>query len=208
MIVRVQGAKEFKNGQEILKKFGKQIPYVSMRALNTLGGEIRVEEIKDAERVFTIRRKGFLTNPRTGFMRKFASKENLTAEVYSKFGPFELHESGGVRTPRRNANLAVPKRGNLNVSHSKIIPATKRPAALRATNKAFMKRIKGTFGIWKRVGDTIRLLYAFTKAARIRSVFHFGENAEKLVNKRYKKVFGQELSKAIAEAKMKGWEIN
>ena len=199
-----------------------------MRPLNVMAGEVRENPIENvAPRAFTIRKKSFLTNSRTGFRREFAKKDNLTASVFSEYDRFELHDRGGMRIGR-GGPLKIPQKSNLGVGNAQIIPKSKRPSALvgrgsalsrlmgaakkssKSAGRSFTQTVNGKRGIWQRTGDArlpIRLLYSFNASARIKALFGFYREGERLISKKYNRIFGTELSAAIASAKAKGWEV-
>lgn len=212
MELQLDGVPSAENALKMIAEFGRQIPYASSVALNQLATEIRGDTITNlAPSRFIIRNKTFLTNRRTGFNVEYSHKTRLATRIYSNYEPWVLHEEGGMKKPR-GRHLAIPQRENIGVDLAKIIPQGKRPKALLRRPRTFDQTMpSGKRGIWQRTSGErypIKLLYAFSQLARIRKIFGFVQNGARLVSKKYQRIFGETLAKAIAEAKAKGWRLS
>ena len=182
----------------------KQVPFATALALTTTA--------KDVQRAETVQLTKKLDRP-TPFTKrsmgiKAATKRRLTAEVFIKriqARYLQWQIFGGVR---RGSLLTVPKQQKVNVSGN--IPALKKKKPVwrkgrTTTKKSFVKTIRGTRGVWERIGgkhaQKIRLLVAFEDSLTYRKRFPFFKIAEGVVRNRFVKNFNAALARALRTAR-------
>lgn len=183
----------------LISRYASQIPFATSRAINELAKEVRLHIIDEyLPGKFTIRRRSLLTNRQVGVRMQFSNKRNLEALVYSKFEPWRLFEQGGEQRARRKVRT-IPNREALGVDVKQLIPRSKRAKALRRQHSVFQMTTKsGLSGLWRRVGDDLKLLYVYKNVVKIKRWIDTQAEAAVIVTKRYAYHFGQQLGKAIA----------
>ena len=175
----------------------KQINYGTMKGLNQTAKDTQKEIQYKAQKVFTDRKKWYQASSPIGIKVKWAKRDNLTAEVYTKayFGP--LQDEGGTKTAFKG-HIAVPTT-NVQPTKSSSIPKALRPENLKNSfiitsrsgkkllciraavgqNARGQQRILGKNLLKKTgTGKGFLVMYILTKSVRIKRTDFFEKTAE------------------------------
>jgi hypothetical protein len=189
----------------------KQLPFAMKKALDRLaisGREVMAQEYRGE---LTIRNKGLL---RKGIQVNFANKRDwpfIRSEVgvLDDFGFMADHVTGMERQARSSKGRAIPTKDQTSkrMSSGKM-PNNQKPFALlnRKGSKAFliMAKNNGRRLIAERIGKerrAIKVLYGFSKNAKIRDNVGLQSAVEIMFNKSFNRILGEELARAIATKK-------
>lgn len=157
---------------------------------------------------FTLRGSWFKQGNKYGIKVKPAKREDLTAEVRTNADWLELHEKGGMKTPR-GQNLAIPTK-NVRRNKKDIITKGNRPKALRNKNtfvmqtsrgKVLFQRFKRKIGTYKGEPTKLRALYNLQPRARIKRASTFFVPIGKVVRRRLDANIAAGVKKAFATMK-------
>lgn len=107
----------------------KQINYGTMKGINQTAKDTQREIQYKAQKVFTNRKPWYQASSPIGIKVKWATRDNLTAEVTTKARFGELQDKGGTKLPYGN-HIAVPT-ANVRPTKSSIIPKALRPENLK-----------------------------------------------------------------------------
>jgi hypothetical protein len=176
----------------------KQIPFATAKALTDTAKDARAAIVEHLQGEFTLRTAWWKQGNKYGINVKAAKKNDLAAEVFTRAQWMELHETGGVKIPRRR-NLAIP---STFVKRSKkdLITKANRPRALK---NSFVRRSKtGQETIFQRINKKqIRPMYFLEKQAQIQPAFRFYHTASRVVNERWAQNFEKAIEFAIRTAR-------
>lgn len=197
MEIKIEGLdKIIKNLDDMAKK---QVPFATARALTKTAEDARDEIVKDLPGKFTLRTSWWKPRTRYGFNVKPAKKTDLKAEIFTQAPWMQIHEVGGIRTPERSRELAIP---TLQVRRTKrqLIGASQRPRALK---KSFVKITRtGQKVLFQKVGKKgIKPMYLLEPKARIKPVLRFVETAKKIITQRFESNFTKSFEDAMRTAK-------
>jgi hypothetical protein len=185
---------DFERRANELSAAADQVPFALARSLN--------QAVEDAQTVLivstwpksvTVRNTSFM---RAALRRRFASKHNLTAEIYDTLhrGHLKEHAIGGTKTAR-GANIAIPSRdiplGSSGVSKSN------RPAALIARTAKRALRITPR-GIYVGKGGRLTLKYALRRSVPIPADVPFESDFAAAVRSGVRTSFPYFIKKAMA----------
>tara|TARA_B100001179_G_scaffold225397_1_gene205232 strand:+ start:129 stop:731 length:603 start_codon:yes stop_codon:yes gene_type:complete len=172
----------------------KQIPFATSRALNDTAIDGQKSIIAAIPRIFKSRKKWWLKQQPTGIKVKFSNKRDLTATVHTSAYFAEIQEKGGIKTPKRGRNLAIPT----NDVPKKYRTSHGAKDMMREKNNVFST----PKGVFKRTGKKkLTLLWSLAPTAKIKARFGFVKILEKVVKRRFKKHFETRLRQAMATAK-------
>jgi len=221
-LITLDGIPSVDKSLKLMADFSDQLPYATSVAMNNTLLEMQKGEINNIREKFTVRKNWFKPGMATGVNLKFASKQKLEGRIYNRARFVVGHEEGEQRTAEGNPMIAVPQKVNLGLDKQQIIPKNKRPKALVGKSledklgklkRNTLRRVRtfeatmpsGQSGIWQRLTNgrlPIRLLYAYKKVAKIRKVLAFIPTGLSIYEKKYKKMFGDALGKAIATRRL------
>lgn len=205
--IEIFAKKDFLKLQKQLGEFNrKQLPYALAQALNELAIDSRPiiqESFKDK---LTIRNKSLL---KKGVQINFAKKADWPY-IQSEIGlPMEFeflaeHVTGADRKGRSSHGRAVPIA--ITRAASGKIAKSQRPSALLKKKNVYAIKTRGGKEIIIRREDKkerypIKIMYGFTKNAKIKGDVAFETGVTNMFNSRYDMLLGKHLSKAIANAK-------
>ncbi|GAB4240820.1 MAG: hypothetical protein OHK0028_19050 [Deltaproteobacteria bacterium] len=184
-----------------IRNLPKQLRYATAVTLTRSAEHAQDAILARTRDVFTIRRNWLTPGYKFGINRKAATKDDLSAEVFSRAPWMLRHEEGGLKLPKKEY-LAVPQEG-VKRTKKDLIPAGQRPKAL-----------KRSFVIWKtrsgpmlfqRTGrgksSTIKPMYAFEKSVHIEARWRFVKTGMAVVKKVYGKIFSAALKDALETAR-------
>jgi len=181
----------------------KQVPFATSRAINDVLFEARKEEM--------VQIPNFIDRPNPFTKRAFkVEKSHKKQKVINgsliikpiQWDYLQHQVKGGVRRERM---ITVPVEQKVNKYGN--IPGLKRKKPIwrrgqGVTRGTFVGTLKGTYGVWGRVGrDKLRLLVAFINEARYKKILPFKEIAKKVVDKRFDDLFDKHIIRAIKTAK-------
>ncbi len=184
-----------------VRNLPKQLRYATAVALTRSAEHAKESILSRTRDVFMIRKNWLTPGYKFGINRKAATKDDLSAEVYSRAPWMLRHEEGGIKLPKKEY-LAVPQEG-VKRTKKDTIPAGQRPKALR---RSFIiwKTTSGPM-LFQRVGrgkaSTIKAMYAFEKSAHIEARWQFIKTGIATVKKVYAKIFAAALKDALETAK-------
>lgn len=169
----------------------KQIPFATSTALNKTAVEAQ-ESIQAAiPHIFNSRKKWWGKNQRTGIRVRFAKKDRLIAKVYTTAYFARIQEDGGIKAPKQGKHIAVPTDDT--------------PRRMRKSNalrQADSRVFKAGSSIYMRKSKKkIVRLYSLTPQATIKKRFGFVVMAEKVVMRRFEKLFHNQLEYALRTAR-------
>lgn len=163
----------------------RQIPFAVAASLTAVT-KIAQAEVRDhINETFTIRRKsgGFASS----IAVKPATKQSLTAEVYTMARFAALQQIGGLRQPQ-GSNLAIPSYQNLS--------EVKMRRSARSIADAFeMKLQDGQMALVRRKGKSLQFLYFLRKQADVTKRFKMIE----IVTETARREFARTLEAKIRE---------
>lgn len=172
----------------------QQIPYASSRALNDTAIDAQSAVIRAIPHVFNNRKRWWLKQQPTGIKVKFSNKRDLVASVFTRAYFAFMQEKGGIKTPFRGKNLAIP---------TALVPKKYRNSSGAKDMISEKSNVFATpRGVFKRVGKKkVALMWSLSPFARIKKRFGFEMIVEKIVRRRFKRNFEVRLKQAIATAK-------
>lgn len=155
----------------------RQIPFAVAATLTTTA-KMAQSHVRDHIREsFTIRRKsgGFISS----IAIKPATKQNLSAEVYTMARFAALQQVGGLRKPQ-GSNLAIPSYQNLSEIKSRR-SARQISEAFKITDK------RGQVALARRTGKGLQFLYFLRKQADIPKRFRMIEIVTETAKKEFER---------------------
>lgn len=175
----------------------KQLDFAAARALTETAESGADASRKAVRSTFTTRGRWYEPGNRFGVRARPARKGDLTSAVETAADWLELHETGGVKTPR-GGHLAVPT-ANVRRSKRQTIPKSQRPGNLRG---AFVRQTRsGPVLFQRKSGGGLVALYGLESRARIRRQSTVVEPVTKVVERRFGSIFDKALSHALETAK-------
>jgi hypothetical protein len=180
----------------------RQLPFAAANALTKTARLVQREETSAISQVFD--RPTPFTQRAVGV--KPARKTDLTSEVFIKpiqAAYLKLEETGGVRTPKKQA-LLLPAKIALNQYGNIPKGALQR---LKGRRDIFIGQVKGIGGVWQRMPSSrgqphrLKLLIAFKPRAAYRPRFGFNPRAKAVITAAFPLILREELAHARATAK-------
>lgn len=179
--------------------FADQIPFVTSVALNNTAFDARQgvqgQILRDVDKPtrFTINAPRF----------KRSNKRNLTAVVFIPDKQWQYLErliNGGVKHPKGTA-LAISQHAKKNQYGN--IPRGAIGRAL-ARQDTFSGTVRGTPGIWQRVGKgKLKLLYVYSKSATYKGgSFDYLKSVQRVVDLKFNEHFTKAFKQAIKTARL------
>ena len=206
---------DMKPVQEMLARAGREMPFAIAKGLTKTAQDVQAKVIADLPSKFTLRTGWYKPNTPLGFKIEKATKQNMTATVFTRAPFMQLQEEGGERKHFRGRRLAVPfleqqgrKPGVIyGVKRTKrdLIMKSQRPRNLAA--KAFT--IKGKHGdlLAVRQGrgkrSVLRIMYALEQVVQIKKRLGFAETARMVVNAVWRRNLEDAIDYALRTSKAK-----
>lgn len=186
----------------------KQFRFAVAKALTTTAADVQKEVRKNMPERFTLRRQWVVQ----GIRFEKATKENLTATVYSKDVFMGRQETGGTKTPKFDNHLAIPMRAVRRTKSAMINPADlpanlgkaeftvkrgKKEATRRGAGGSVFKIVSGgrTF-LCRRRNGKVELLYMLVSKAQVKKRLGLGDDGMRVARAK----FSQNLQDAIEYA--------
>lgn len=184
----------------------KQLPYAVAKALNELAVEARPIVQEQFRHELTVRNRGLL---KKGIQINWAQKNDWPfaqseVGIPESFEFLSQHVTGAVRRGMSVFGRAVPV--DIKRSSSGKVPAGMKPSALLRKKNTFIIKSRGGKEIiarreTKKERYPIKLMYGFTKNAKIRDKVTFQAEVTNMFSSRFDLVLGKNLAKAIASIK-------
>jgi hypothetical protein len=200
------GTKQIEKGLDDLAK--SQLKYATSRAVNASLRDAQSAMVGQAKSALTIRNERFLKMSYK--ITKFSNKIDLSATLaLSSVGNrdttniFQRLEEGDTKTGTRGGRVAIPTK-NVKTSAKGIITKANRPKALKNSFKAEL--FGNTEGIYQKFGTKknpkLKVMYVLKNSVRIPDKLEFNTITPAEFNRTFDAHFDNELSKAIATAKL------
>ena len=198
------------NIAEVTKNLTKvqkdQLPFATSLAINNVATEVAYAVTKqmqyDLDRPTPFTLKAFMSGNR--FNGKRATKRSLYATVEAKpiQNDYLIYQvEGGMRLPKKRT-IAVPTK---NARLNRYGNVSNRRRGLVRNSKQFVGEVKGIEGIWERTGGKrspgVRLIHAFEESVTYRKRFNPYAVADKVVRRKFGKIFTHALRYATASAR-------
>lgn len=175
----------------------QQFRFAVAKALTATASDVQKEVRKNMPQRFTLRRQWVVQ----GIRVERATKDNLTATVYSKDPFMGRQEVGGTKTPKYDRNLAIPMRAVRRTKSQLINPADlpsnlgkaeftvkrgKKEVARRgAGGSVFKLVVNGRTFLCRRRNGQVELLYLLVPSAQVDKRLGLSDDAEKIVKERF-----------------------
>ncbi len=172
---------QIKSNANALDKIAKQqIPFAVAKTLTNIAQKSQEEVRKNIREKFFIRKKsgGFESSIRI----KPATKNNLTAEVYTMAVFAALQQTGGIKKSK-DGRLAIPSYQNINQVKKR--SDSNSPSTYLAGDAFKMKTKSGQEVIAQRNGKELKILYFLRKSADIDKRLDMIEITTKTVKERF-----------------------
>lgn len=179
----------------------KQVTFALVSTLTALAREAQAASIASIESTFTVRNNWDKPSNAMGIKALPATKTDLTSAVATRAD--WLHEEARTKEPlRAGGQLAIPT-AEVRRTKRDIIQRSQRPKAL--AGKAFRLKTRNGPVLAYRKGrgknKQLVVLYRLKPSARIRKQSTLVEPTVKVFEKRFDKVFEQQVRRALATAK-------
>ncbi len=184
-----------------IRNLPKQLRYATAVTLTRSAESAQDAILARTRDVFTIRKSWLQPGYKFGINRKAATKDDLSAEVFSRAPWMLRHEEGGLKLPNKEY-LAVPQEG-VKRTKKDLIPAGQKPKALKRS--FIIWKTKSGPMLFQRKGrgksSTIKAMYAFEKSAQIEARWQFVKTGIAVVKKVYGKIFAAALKDSLETAR-------
>jgi len=177
----------------------KQFRFATAQALTKTAAEVQTGVKQAMPSRFTIRRSWVIQ----GIRMDKATKDNLTATVYSRDKFMGLQEVGGPKSPLRNY-IAVPTRATKRTK-TDMVRKSDRPKALgdkvevvEVNGNKFLALKKARKG---RSGNELRLLYLLVPRPRIQERLGLRRDGHRIARQRFIPNLQAALARAVATAR-------
>jgi hypothetical protein len=175
----------------------EQLLFASALALTKTGQAGQQASIDAILKFFTVRSTWYQPSSPFGVRFRPATKANLETDVESAAPWLQLHETGGIKTPRGRM-LAIPTRF-VRPDARALIPASRRPRNIR--NPVVIRSRSGSLILAERQGERLIPLYVLTPRARIRRESVVIDPVTDTFNREFPANFSRSLEKALETAK-------
>lgn len=186
---------------KIKEQARSQVPFALAKTLTDLAKEVQTEVKREIPKNFTVRRQWIVN----GIRMRSATKRNLEAAVFSRDKFMNKQEFGGVkragetRVWRVGKKIAIPTPLAKGGSKSGIVPKKNWPENLV---KSF--RIKAKDGrecLAVRNKTKLMIMYVLEDQITMKDRLKMREVGQRVISKRFNKVFGANLGRALASQK-------
>ncbi|MCA1567249.1 MAG: hypothetical protein LC803_16675 [Acidobacteria bacterium] len=181
----------------------KQVTYALAQTLTGVVKQAQGDVVSGIESTFTVRNNWDRPSNAMGIKALPATKTDLSAALVTRADWLIPHESGEDKTPAGNS-LAVPSK-NVRRTKRDIIGRSQRPKALRGKRDVVLPLKGGGTGLFQRKGrgrnSKLVFLYTLAERARIRRQPTVIEPTLKVFERKFDKLFFDNLRKALRTAK-------
>lgn len=177
----------------------QQFAFATARALTQTAAQVQAEVKKNMPSRFTLRRQWIVQ----GIRIERATKQNLTATVYSRDKFMGLQEMGGPKSPLRNF-LAIPT-SMVRRTKTDMVRKSDKPRALG--DKAEIVEVKGRKYLALKKprkganGKRLRLLYLLVPRAKIAPRLKLGEDGVRVARAQFVANLERALEDALRSAR-------
>lgn len=181
----------------------KQVTFALAQTLTGVVKEAQGVAISDIESTFTVRNNWDRPSNAMGIKALPATKTDLSAALVTRADWLIPHEDGEDKVPE-GRSLAIPSK-NVRRTKRDIIGRSQRPKALRGKRDVLLPLRGGGLGLFQRKGrkanSRLVFLYTLAKRARIRKQPTVVEPTVNVVEKKFDKLFYENLKKALRSAR-------
>lgn len=177
----------------------QQLRFATAKALTQTAAEVQTEVKRNMPSRFTIRRQWVVQ----GIRMDRATKDSLTATVYSRDKFMGLQELGGVKSPLRHY-IAVPTKA-VRRTKTDVIRKSDRPAALG--DKVEVVTVKGNkFLALKKARkgasrNDLRLLYLLVPRAQLKERLGLNKDGQRVARAKFVRNLEAALAAAVRTAR-------
>lgn len=186
--------------QEVFPEIGKQIVFVTARALTWTADDVRMDIREGIKDQFKVRNRWTEQGNKYGIKFKPATKKDLTATVYTRADWLVDHEKGATRKAERSKYRAIPTE-EVRRSKKDIIRKNQRPRNLK---RSFVVKTGSEALFMQRKGkgkrSTTRVMYVMNREVKIEKNAVFATIAPKSAVKH----FNRQLLQSVSVLKMWG----
>lgn len=191
----------------------QQLRFSVAKALTTTASQVQTEVRKNMPHRFTLRRQWVVQ----GIRMDKATKDDLTATVYSKDPFMGRQETGGIKTPKYDQNLAIPlravKRSKAGLIADADLPKNLGQASFTVTRGKKQVQRKGAGGnvfklisngrtyLCRRKNGQVELLYLLVPRAKINKALGLADDAERIVRANFRQNLADALDYAMNTAR-------
>ncbi len=179
---------------------GGQMAFAAASAITSTAYEVQTEVRRNMPQRFTLRRQWIVQ----GIRVDKATKQSLTATVYSRDKFMGLQEAGGVKSPLRNY-IAVPTKA-VRRTKTQLIAKSDLPAALgdkvavvEYNGDKYLALKKARKGANK--GGQLRLLYLLVPRANLHQRLGLEKDGRRVARERFGPNFSRAIERAIRTAR-------
>lgn len=191
----------------------QQFRFSVAKALTVTASQVQQEVRKNMPARFTLRRQWIVS----GIRIERATKDNLTATVYSKDPFMGRQEVGGTKTPKYDNNLAIPlsavRRSKTGMINAADLPQNlgkaeftvkrgQKMAPRRGAGGSVFKMVSnGRTYLCRRRNGQVELLYLLVPRAQIKKRLGMGDDAQKIARANFSQNLKDALENALRTAR-------
>lgn len=205
---------DMKPVQEMLTRAGREMPFAIAKGLTKTAQDVQAKVIADLPGKFTLRTGWYKPNTPYGFKIEKATKQNMTATVFTRAPFMQLQEEGGTKRMPSGKRIAVPFLEQQGRKPGVIygVKRTKRDLIMKSQkprNLAKAFTIKGKHGdlLAVRQGrgkrSVLRIMYALEQVAQIKKRLGFAETAKMVVNAVWRRNLEEAIDYALKTSRYK-----
>jgi hypothetical protein len=184
---------DMKPVQEMIAKAGREMPFAIAKGLTKTAQDVQSKVIEGLPNRFTLRTGWYKPNTPYGFKIEKATKQNMTAKVFTSAPFMQMQEEGGTKRLPSGKRIAVPFLEQQGRRPGVVygVKRTKRDLIMKSQkprNLAKAFTLKGRHGdlLAMRQGrgkrSVLRIMYALEQVAQIKKRLGFAETARMVIN--------------------------
>lgn len=182
-----------------VSNINKQLAFGISKGINKLAEHIRDSELQAAKNTFSLRGSWYQPRSKFGFNVKPSTKNNLTAEIYTKADWLERHAVGGIKTAK--GMIAIPTQF-VRRNKKDVINKANRPMGIKGAVKVTFKTgQQAIVKAYKADGKKLVVLYWLEKQAKIKKVYDFNDIGRKVFDRNASKYVSDGIAEAIRTAR-------
>jgi hypothetical protein len=152
------------------------------KGLTSLANGIREKIKEELPQKFTLRTNWWNRGPHS-IKTEMATKQNLTAKVFTAAPWMQMQEEGGIKLPTKSKRLAIPM-ADVRRTKRDLVQKGQKPRAL--TNAFLVHTKTGHDFLAVRIGrgkrSTMKLMWLLEKSANIKKRFGFHDTAQRVID--------------------------